>query len=85
MDNQPTPTLTRNCTNCTFAVKHAPVAPSIIGELKCQLMPPQLVLVPSAQGAALVTMFPTITKDLLCAQHRFANETADEPEKKLIS
>jgi hypothetical protein len=64
---------------------------AIIGELKCQFMPPQLVLIPSsAHGAQLVTMFPTVTDKQLCAQHRFAHETAngsgeDTPEKKLIS
>lgn len=85
MDNQPAPETMRHCLNCTFAVRHAPVAPSIIGETKCQLMPPQLVLVPTGHGASLVTMFPTVTADLRCAQHVFPAETGNEPEKKLIS
>jgi len=86
MENQPTPTKSlRNCTSCTFAMRIPPQAPSIIGEYKCQLMPPQLVLLPTHSGPSLVSMFPTVTDKTICAQHRFASETENAPEKKLIS
>lgn len=91
MDNQPTPVSSRNCTSCAFAIKHAPTAPAIMGELKCQFMPPQLVLIPtSAHGAQLISMFPTVGETHLCAQHRFPEETQNESSgemrnEKLIS
>lgn len=85
MDNQPSPLSSRDCSTCAFAVKTILAPPNIGSELKCQFMPPQLVLLPTNQGPQLITMFPTVTDKQLCAQHAFAHETANAPQKILAS
>jgi hypothetical protein len=72
---------TRNCTSCAFAIRHQFEPPQIGSELKCQNMPPQLVLIPNAGALSLVSMFPTVTEKMICHQHRMREEIANAPSQ----
>lgn len=80
-ENQPTPPTTferRNCVNCAFSAEVREPPPSIRKMRVCMFNPPQIVPVPGPQGVTLNVMFPPVSKDMLCNQHRFRTEIANE-------
>lgn len=71
---------TRNCTNCAFAMKENLPPPNIGSQFSCKFMPPQMVVMPSPQGAQLVTMFPVVNERMLCNQHTLVSQIENGPQ-----
>lgn len=73
-----------HCENCRHSIEQnvrGPDGKIQIGEIfySCRRFPPVPVMVPGAPYAGqatvtLVSQFPQVTKDIVCAEHQFADQ-----------
>ena len=76
-----------HCENCRHSIRQTVQGPDgkiQIGEIvySCRRLPPVPVMVPGAPYAGqstvtLVSQFPQVTKDIVCAEHQFADADPD--------
>ena len=93
MNDNETATEIRHCLNCIFSREvplPAPDGQPLIGQTMhtCQRMPPSNVLIPQPGGFSVGAMFPTVTENISCAEHRMKGEThhlIDGLPEKLIN
>lgn len=70
----------RNCLNCIFqrpVDMPGPDGKILIGKKinTCQRFPPTMVAIPVQGGVNIGAMFPQVTKEISCAEHRMEGET----------
>jgi len=78
-----------HCENCRHSIRQTVQGPDgkiQIGEIvhSCRRLPPVPVLIPGPPyagqaTATLVAQFPVVTKDIVCAEHQFADPDPDAP------
>ena len=65
----------RKCSSCAYSVKD----PNEIGKFLCVSCPPQVSIVMTPQGPAVMSMYPSVSDNLpACAHHTPTNEGGDE-------